>query len=162
MSFQRFNVPVVVLVVLALASAAVQAQPAATGNDTAVGVDTVYGWTMMTEPERSEYQTTLQALKTPAEKQQFRVAHHAEMKARADARGVTLAPPSFMRQPEDAKGGAHQKGKGHKGKGQKGKGRTPPAFSDLDTDNDGFISRAEFAAHQASHRAMRRAKRRSE
>ena len=49
-----------------------------------------YGWQVMTEQERMEYQQQMRALSTEQERQQFREEHHKAMQERAKERGVTL------------------------------------------------------------------------
>jgi len=67
----------------------------------AVGAQTpdteqIYGSQMMTQQERSEYQTRMRAAKTAEEREQIRQQHHEEMQARAKERGMTLPeePPA--------------------------------------------------------------------
>jgi hypothetical protein len=50
----------------------------------------IYGSQLMSDPERSAYQTKMRALKTEQAREAFRLEHHEEMKIRAAARGVTL------------------------------------------------------------------------
>ena len=50
----------------------------------------IYGSQLMSDPERSAYQTKMRSLKTDQAREAFRLEHHEEMKIRATARGVTL------------------------------------------------------------------------
>ena len=56
----------------------------------------VYGSQLMTDAERTAYQTKMRALKTTAEKDAFRLDHHDQMKARAAEKGVTLPDAPMM------------------------------------------------------------------
>jgi len=56
----------------------------------------VYGSQLMTDAERTAYQTKMRALKTTAEKDAFRLDHHDQMKARAAEKGVTLPDAPLM------------------------------------------------------------------
>ena len=50
----------------------------------------IYGSQLMSDPERSAYQTKMRSLKTEQAREAFRLEHHEEMKIRAAARGITL------------------------------------------------------------------------
>lgn len=56
----------------------------------------IYGSQLMTQQERAEYQAKMRAAKTAEERDQIRREHHALMRERAKARGVTLPdePPA--------------------------------------------------------------------
>lgn len=56
----------------------------------------VYGYELMNQQERADYRARLHALKSEAEREQFRLEHRRTMQQRAKARGVTLPddPPS--------------------------------------------------------------------
>lgn len=56
----------------------------------------VYGSQLMTEQERSAYQSKMRAAKTNEEREQIRAQHHKEMQVRAKQQGVTLPdePPA--------------------------------------------------------------------
>lgn len=71
----------------------------------------IYGGQLMTQQERNEYRTNMQAAKTAEEREQIRQEHHERMKERAKAQGVTLPdePP--------ARGGGMGPGGGGKGAG---------------------------------------------
>jgi hypothetical protein len=56
----------------------------------------VYGSQLMTDAERTAYQTKMRTLKTTAEKDAFRLDHHDQMKARAAEKGVTLPDAPMM------------------------------------------------------------------
>ena len=47
------------------------------------------GWAMMTAEERAQHQAAMRSVKTPAECQAMLDKHHAEMLARAKAKGQT-------------------------------------------------------------------------
>lgn len=76
----------------------------------------IYGSQLMTQQERNEYRTNMQAAKTAEEREQIRNEHHERMKERARAQGVTLPdePP--------ARGGGMGPGGGGKGPGGGGMG----------------------------------------
>ena len=59
------------------------------------GSEHVYGYDLMTEKERTEYQDRMGAAKTDQERETLRSEHHKQMQARAKAQGKTLpdAPP---------------------------------------------------------------------
>ena len=59
-------------------------------QDTTNAVTPIYGSQLMSEPERSAYQTKMRSLKTDQAREAFRLEHHEEMKIRAAARGITL------------------------------------------------------------------------
>lgn len=50
----------------------------------------VYGSQIMTQQERTEYRDKMRAAKTAEEREQIRKEHHALMKERAKAKGITL------------------------------------------------------------------------
>lgn len=52
--------------------------------------DQVYGWQMMTQQERNEYQSKMQSMQTREEREQYRMEHHKLMQERAKERGVKL------------------------------------------------------------------------
>ena len=57
----------------------------------------IYGSQMMTEQERNEYRTRMNAAKTNQEREQIRMEHHERMKERAKEQGVSMPdspPPS--------------------------------------------------------------------
>ena len=56
----------------------------------------IYGRQMMTPEEMNAYRDKMRAAKTQDERDRLREEHHAEMKARARERGITLpdAPPA--------------------------------------------------------------------
>lgn len=56
----------------------------------------VYGSQMMTNQERMEHRTKMNAAKTPQEREQVRSEHHEQMQLRAKERGVSLpdTPPA--------------------------------------------------------------------
>lgn len=59
----------------------------------------IYGSQLMTDRERQEYRDKMRAAKTDAERDQIRKTHHDQMKARAQAKGITLPdePPIARR-----------------------------------------------------------------
>jgi hypothetical protein len=61
----------------------------------------VYGWQLMNEQERHEYQQQMRELKTEREREAYRQLHHERMQERARQQGVTLP---------DTPGGPHGKG----------------------------------------------------
>jgi hypothetical protein len=82
----------------------------------------VYGSQLMTDAERTAYQTKMRALKTTAEKDAFRLDHHDQMKARAAEKGVTLPDAPMMNKtgkgqatPGTGQGSAGSAGGGGKG-----------------------------------------------
>ena len=56
----------------------------------------IFGSQLMTDAERTAYQTKMRTLKTTAEKDAFRVEHHESMKVRAAEKGVTLPDAPMM------------------------------------------------------------------
>ncbi|MFZ2974812.1 MAG: hypothetical protein WA049_19455 [Ferribacterium limneticum] len=56
----------------------------------------IYGSQMMTNQERMEHRTKMNAAKTAQEREQVRLEHHEQMQLRAKERGVTLpdTPPT--------------------------------------------------------------------
>ena len=56
----------------------------------------VYGHQLMTDVERTAYQTKMRTLKTTAERDAFRLEHHDQMKARAAEKGLTLPDAPMM------------------------------------------------------------------
>ena len=50
----------------------------------------IYGSQLMTNTERTEYQSKMRTLKTDKERDAFRLDHHENMKVRAAEKGVTL------------------------------------------------------------------------
>ena len=55
----------------------------------------IYGSQMMTEQERNEYRTRMQAAKTNEEREQIRMEHHERMRERAKSQGLSMpdTPP---------------------------------------------------------------------
>ena len=79
------------LVALLTLSAAVMAYTVGVqAQDTTSSLTPIYGSQLMSDPERSAYQTKMRSLKTDQAREAFRLEHHEEMKIRATARGVTL------------------------------------------------------------------------
>ncbi|MEW6163686.1 MAG: hypothetical protein AB1642_01345 [Pseudomonadota bacterium] len=76
----------------------------------------IFGSQMMTQQERMEYRTRMQAAKTLEEREQIRAEHHAQMVTRAKAQGITLpeTPPTM--------GGGRGPGGGGMGPGGGGMG----------------------------------------
>ena len=56
----------------------------------------IYGSQLMTDAERTAFQTKMRSLKTTAERDAFRVEHHDQMKARAAEKGLTLPDTPMM------------------------------------------------------------------
>lgn len=54
------------------------------------GVETVYGWQLMSEQERKEHRDKLRSFRTEQEREAYRQEHHERMQARAREQGVTL------------------------------------------------------------------------
>jgi len=56
----------------------------------------IFGHSLMTSQERTEYRNRMRAAKTAEERERIRAEHHEQMKVRAKERGVTLpdAPPA--------------------------------------------------------------------
>jgi len=50
----------------------------------------VYGWQLMSEPERAEHRAKMQSFKTEEERERYRMEHHNMMQERAKERGATL------------------------------------------------------------------------
>jgi hypothetical protein len=87
----------VVFILAAALSAGLYAQtPATPPADTPPATsEAIYGYQLMTEPERLEYRARMRTLKTAEEREAFRMEHHKLMQERAKMRGITLpeAPP---------------------------------------------------------------------
>ena len=97
----------------AVTSVSVQAQDLATTQAQ------VYGSQLMTDAERTAYQTKMRTLKTTAEKDAFRTEHHELMKVRAAEKGVTLPDAPMMNK---ANKGQATMGKGQGSTGSAGTG----------------------------------------
>ena len=97
----------------AVTSVSVQAQDQATTQAQ------VYGSQLMTDAERTAYQTKMRTLKTTAEKDAFRTEHHELMKVRAAEKGVTLPDAPMMNK---ANKGQATMGKGQGSTGSAGTG----------------------------------------
>lgn len=56
----------------------------------------VYGSQLMTAQERAEHRAKLRSLKTPEEREAYRLEHHRQMQERAREKGLTLPdePPA--------------------------------------------------------------------
>lgn len=54
------------------------------------GSETVYGWQLMSEQERTEHRAMMRSMKTEEEREAYRREHHARMQERAKQQGVTL------------------------------------------------------------------------
>lgn len=52
--------------------------------------EVVYGWELMNEKERQEYQARMRSLRTDQEREALRAEHHKQMQERAKAQGKTL------------------------------------------------------------------------
>jgi len=50
----------------------------------------IYGYQLMTQKERAEYQAQMRNMKTAEERERFRKEHHEKMQARAKEQGVML------------------------------------------------------------------------
>jgi len=72
------------------------------------GSERVYGYDLMTEKERTEYQDRMRAAKTNQERETLRLEHHKQMEARAKAQGKTLhdVQPQAVAQARPPAGGA--------------------------------------------------------
>ncbi len=98
----------------------------AAGQESSSTQDTVYGSQMMTQQERAEYRSKLNAAKTATQKEQIRNEHHQSMQERAKSQGLSLPDsPSMqknnMRQGNGMGSGNDMKGMGS-GHGMKGMG----------------------------------------
>ena len=71
-------------------------QTQATQQPPAQGGERVYGYDLMTQQERTEYQDWMRAAKTDQEREALRLEHHKQMQARAKAQGKILpdVPPA--------------------------------------------------------------------
>lgn len=67
----------------------------------------VYGWELMSDQERRQYQTRMRSLKTEQEREALRAEHHKLMQERARAMGKTLpdTPPPRAGQGQGKGGG---------------------------------------------------------
>lgn len=71
-------------------------QPTAPPAPPTASADQPEGWQLMTPEERAAHCTAMRAAKTPEERAQLRAAHHAQMVARAEQRGVPMPPQPPM------------------------------------------------------------------
>lgn len=64
-------------------------------QDPAQAQPLIYGSQLMSNAERSEYQSKMRSLKTDKDRDAFRLDHHEKMKVRAAEKGITLpaVPP---------------------------------------------------------------------
>ena len=93
-----------IVFVAMLAHSPLKAQPSVNGqasqsSSTKATDAPIYGSQLMTDRERQEYRDRMRAAKTDAERDQIRKTHHDQMKARAQAKGITLPdePPVARR-----------------------------------------------------------------
>ena len=59
-------------------------------QDPAQAQPLIYGSQLMSNAERSEYQSKMRSLKTDKDRDAFRLDHHEKMKVRAAEKGITL------------------------------------------------------------------------
>lgn len=118
----------------ATAAWAAEPQPApekpAAPSAPAPATDQPFGWQMMTPEARAAHCQAMRNAKTPAEREQLRAAHHAQMAALAKQRGVTLPAHPMMAPGAGCRGmgGGMMGGVGHMGgQGMMGKPPAPPA-----------------------------------
>jgi predicted secreted protein len=104
---------------LALIAAATVTSVRVQAQDPATTQAQVYGSQLMTDAERTAYQTKMRTLKTTAEKDAFRTEHHELMKVRAAEKGVTLPDAPMMNK---ANKGQAATGKGQGSTGSAGTG----------------------------------------
>jgi predicted secreted protein len=104
---------------LALIAAAAVTSVRVQAQDPATTQAQVYGSQLMTDAERTAYQTKMRTLKTTAEKDAFRTEHHELMKVRAAEKGVTLPDAPMMNK---ANKGQAATGKGQGSTGSAGTG----------------------------------------
>jgi hypothetical protein len=71
-------------------AAADGATPPAAATQTPAKAAMPCGYDLMTEQERTDFRDKMRSFKTDDERQQFRMAHHAQMMQRANERGITL------------------------------------------------------------------------
>jgi len=82
--------------VIVLVSATAWSSVGAHAQDQTQTQAQVYGHQLMTDAERTAYQTKMRTLKTTAERDAFRLEHHEQMKARAAEKGLTLPDAPMM------------------------------------------------------------------
>ena len=83
----------------------------------------IYGYQLMTQQERAEYQAQMQNMKTAEERERFRKEHHEKMQARAQERGVMLPDMPPQRGGGMNQGGGMGPGSGMGGGMGGGRGR---------------------------------------
>ena len=84
----------------------------------------IYGYQMMTAEERNQFRQKMRAANTAEEGERIRGEHHALMKERAQARGITLPDePRAGRGPGASSGGGMGPGGGMGGGPGSGRGR---------------------------------------
>lgn len=82
--------------------------------------DQIYGSGMMTNQERAEYRSQMQAASSAEERMQIRNEHHKQMQARAKERGINIPDePPAMRQRQDGMGSGSKCGSGGMGGGKR-------------------------------------------
>ncbi len=74
-----------------------------------VAKETIYGYQLMTEQERSEHRAKMRSFNTEAEREAYRRQHHEMMQERARTQGFTLPEEPMPR------GQARGMGQGYRG-----------------------------------------------
>ena len=84
-----------ICVAMAVAAQAAD-QTKATQQTQTQQAERIYGYALMTQQERTEYQNRMRSLKTDQEREALRLEHHKKMQERAKAQGKTLPdmPPA--------------------------------------------------------------------
>ena len=85
------KVVIVGLLVIVAVIASLAAVPAwAEDKDNLQKQEQVYGWQLMDEQERYEYQQQMHEMKTSEEREAYRNRHHERMQGQAQQQGLTL------------------------------------------------------------------------
>jgi len=123
------------VVLAAVSSYSAKAQsttsPPPAASTTSPSEQPIYGSQLMTDRERQEYRDKIRAAKTDAERDQIRKTHPDQMKARAQAKGITLPddPPVARRvgpPPSSGGVGPGPKPSGPPASGPQGQGKGRP------------------------------------
>jgi hypothetical protein len=134
---------------LVLANPALGQEPARdpfTAAYTQQSQERAYGWELMTDKERQEYQAKYRSLKTDQERDAFRAEHHKLMQERAKAQGKSLPQ-------------APAQGYGYGQPPAKGQGQVPAAPPSARAQEQVYgsqlMSDQERKEHQAKYRSLK-------
>ena len=89
--------------ILMLGTGLADAKEPTQSRDSLQKQEQVYGWQLMSEQERHEYQQRMREMKTSEQRETYRNQHHQRMQERAQQKGLAL--------PDSP--GSHRKGVGY-------------------------------------------------